>query len=276
MVILAERSTFAKVISSVWNEAVDKAAHLGALELREIDPGVVAALSEAGATLARSRIMDELIDQCVTDLTGPQGELWPDARAMTAVADGLGYQVRCEVMSELIDAAVAELADSGEAELLMSEAAAAPSRRQESGAGADTDENTWWDGDNVLPGADGALVDPGIGAVPAFETREGATGASATTSLSSASSTSALVGVAETHQAGGSGEDGVERTIHSEEARQSDGKWGGDGRGAMTETEAAILMQSVLRRKAVYRDTKALVARNFVRLYDPNHGAFYW
>lgn len=255
MVIIAERSTFAKVISSVWNEAVDEAAYLGALELREIDPGVIAALCEAAFTLARSRIMDELIDQCITDLTGPEGELWPDARAMAAVADGLGYQVRCEVMSELINAAVAELADSGEAELLMSEAAAARSRTQESGRDGDTDENTWW------AAAGGALADPGSGA--GHETQ------------GEVSSASVLVGVAEAHQLEGSRKDGVEH-VHNQEERQSDEEWGLNGRGAMTETEAAVLVQSVLRRKAVYRDTKALVARNFVRLYDPSHGAFYW
>lgn len=273
MVILAERRTFSKVISGVWNEAVDEAARLGALELDEIDPGVADALSEAAFCLARSRIMDDLIDQCAIDLTGPKGELWPDARAMTAVADGLGYQVRSQVMSELIDAAVAELSDSGEAELLMSEAAAAQSSSQESGGGEEEHEDTWDDG-QVPADADGALVDSRSGKVPAHETQQGVTvtEASSTTALS-ADTTSALAGVDETHQPGGSGGGGREHSL-SEEPRQSDQEWMDNG--TMTETGAAILLQSVLRRKAVYRDMKALVARNFIRLYDPNQGAFYW
>lgn len=268
MVILAERSTFAKVISNVWNEAVDEAAHLAATEAREIDPGVTAAFSEAVYSLTRSRIMDELIDQCAVDLTGPRGELWPDARATAAVADGVGYRVRCQVISEIIDKAVGELTGSGEAEKLMSDAAAAQrireERVEEGGAGEDAGS-----GGLALPGADEEFnVDLRSEVMPSHETHEGTTAAEAAATASpplSHCSTLALVGV-----------DG-ERLDSIEDECTNVAKWRENGRGVvMTEVEAAVLVQTALRRKAVYRETKTLVARNFVRMYDPGEGAFYW
>lgn len=123
MVIIAERSAFAKIISAVWNEAVDDAAAAESAarrEHREVSPAIADTLSEAASAVARSRVMDELIDDCVLDLTGPQGELWADARAMAAVADGVGYRVRCDVIEEMLEASIIELQASGEAEQLMS------------------------------------------------------------------------------------------------------------------------------------------------------------
>lgn len=272
MVILAERRTFAKVISTVWNEAVDEVAHLAAIEAREIDPGVTAALSEAAYSLTRSRIMDELIDQCAVDLTGPQGELWPDARAMAAVADGVGYRVRFEVMSELIDNAVGELSGSGEAEKLMSDGAAARRTREE----GDKDEGKGGEdvgggaGGTALPEAvDGRLsVDPlRRESMSSHETDKGATTGSAAEKPSppvSSCSALALVGVDDERHGSLGGE-----STHGRE-------WTENGRSAMTEVEAAVLVQAALRRKAVYRQTKTLVARNFIRMYDPGEGAFYW
>lgn len=271
MVILAERSTFAKVISTVWNEAVDEAARLVGAETRDIDPGVTAALCEAAYSLTRSRIMDELIDQCAVDLTGPQGELWPDARATAAVADGVGYRVRCEVMSELIDGVVGELAESGEAEKLMSDAAAARrvrEEREEGGEAGETDEDTGGGGVALL-GADGesALLDLRRDVVASDETHQGtptAGGAETVPSPRSPCSALALVGVDD------------ERHGSIEDDGTNCGEWRESGRGVMTEVEAAVLVQAALRRKAVYRETKTRVARNFIRMYDPGEGAFYW
>lgn len=268
VVILAERSTFAKVISTVWNEAVDEAAHLAAIEAREIDPGVTAALSEAAYSLTRSRIMDELIDQCAVDLTGPRGELWPDARATAAVADGVGYRVRDELMSELIDEAVGELTGSGEAEKLMSDASAARKAREESGEEGGADEATGGGGMALL-GPDGVNFnfDPRE-VMPSHETHEGATAVEAAeTAPLPRSSCSALVLVGADNKLHGNIED---------ELPNDDGEWRDNGGAAMTEVEAAILVQAALRRKAVYRETKTRVARNYIRMYDPGEGAFYW
>ena len=267
VVILAERSTFAKMISTVWNEAVDEAARLAALEAREIDPGVATALSEAAFSLTRSRIMDELIDQCVIDLTGPQGELWPDARATAAVADGVGYRVRGDVMSELIDKAVEELADSGEAEKLISDAAARRARDERGGKG-EADEATGAGG-LARAGANGELtfdLDPRE-VMPSHQTHQRTMTSVAIETIPpphSPCSALALVGV----------DDGLHGSIEDE--CTEDREWEANGRGEMTEVEAAVLVQAALRRKAVYRETKSLVARNFIRMYDPGEGAFYW
>eukprot|EP00903_Cladosiphon_okamuranus_P005615 g5584.t1 len=267
VVILAERSTFAKVISSVWNEAVDEAARLASIEAREIDPGVATALSEATHSLTRSRIMEELIDQCVVDLTGPQGELWPDARATVAVADAIGYHVRGEVMSELIGEAVEELAVSGEAEKLMSNAAAARSTGEERCVGWEADEPSGG-GSMAVPGAGGGINSDQRDVMPNRETHQGTTPAGAMeTAPSPCSSYRALALV-------GDVDDGLHGSV--EEEGKNDGESGGGARSVMTEVEAAILVQAALRRKAVYRETKTLVARNFVRMYDPSEGAFYW
>lgn len=269
MVILAERSTFAKVISTVWNEAVDEAAHLAAVEAREIDPDVSAALSEAAYSLTRSRIMDELIDQCAVDLTGPQGELWPDARATAAVADGVGYRVRDELMSELIDEAVEELAGSGGAAELMSDASAARSTKEESGKEGQAHEAAG-SGGMALPGVDGELnFNPDLREVmPSHETHQGTTTAgTAETATSPRSSCAALALVG--------ADDEMHGSIQNEGA-SDDGERTDLGRAVMTEVEAAVLVQAALRRKAVYRETKTRVARNFIRMYDPGEGAFYW
>lgn len=263
MVILAERSTFAKVVSSVWNEAVDDAAHLAAMEAREVDPGVTDALSEAAYSLTRSRIMDELIDQCAVDLTGPQGELWPDARATAAVADGIGYRVRCEVMSELIDKAVEELAGSGEAEKLMSDAAAARRSRAERGEGGGAGEDTG-DGGTALPGAE-LHFDLRREMTPSHATPQGTTTPGDTvTAPPPLPSCSALALVDRDDEWNGGIED------------NGGGEWRENVGGVMTKAEAAVLVQAALRRKAAYRETKTLIARNFIRMYDPGEGAFYW
>lgn len=267
VVILAERSTFAKVISTVWNEAVDEAARLAAIEAREIDPGVATAFSEAAYSVTRSRIMDELVDQCVIDLTGPQGGLWPDARATAAVADGVVYHARGEVMSELIGKAVEELTVSGEAEKLMSDATAAQSARGQRGAEGGADEATGGGG-MAVSGADGDIKFDLREVMPSHETHQGTTTAGAIETAPpprSSCSALALVGV----------DDRLHGTIEDEGTHAEE--WGGGGRrSVMTEVEAAVLVQAALRRKAVYRKTKTLVARNFVRMYDPGEGAFYW
>lgn len=295
--IIAERSTFAKVISAVWNETVDEAARLTALELRGIDPRVAAALSEAACSSARSRIMDELIDQCTVDLTGPEGELWPDARAMTAVADGLGYQVRSEIMSELIDAAVLELSASGEAETLMSEADAARRRRQESGLGegredlgeeearAEVHGDRSAGGGVIVPGYDGCSSEPGREAMPDCETPSetamvaaGGTASSSVLTLKGAAHEvhKRKLSVDErVHGSTGEGDDGGGQ--REEKGRQfSDSGSGAVSNDGMTEVDPVILVQSALRRKNVYRKMKTKVARNFIRMYDPGERAFYW
>ncbi|CAM9946872.1 unnamed protein product [Ectocarpus sp. 4 AP-2014] len=281
VVIIAERSTFAKVISAVWNETVDEVAHLIAREDREIDPGVTSALSEAACSFARSRIMDELIDQCGVDLTGPEGDLWADARPMEAVADGLGYQVRSKVMSELVDEAVLELAASGEAEELMSEAALARRRREgelrEGGEATDKADGVTGGGDVVASGGGGEASEE-MGSLGARTTDDdGSRRHSTATAVAASSSALVLVeadevrgGLEEVGGAGGEGrrESSVDRTGGSS-GRSSGGS-------TLAETEAAMLMQSALRRKAAYREMKKVVAQNFVRMYDPGEGAFYW
>lgn len=263
MVILAERSAFAKVISTTWNEAVDEAAHLAAAEAREIDPVLTAALSEAAYSLSRSRIMDELIDQCAVDLTGPQGELWPDARATAAVADGVGYHVRSEVMSELIDEAVGELTGSGEAEKLMSDAAAARRTREARGLEGEADEDTQG-GSMALPEVGREFSFDAREATPSNETNQAPTLGEAGTAPPPPSSCSALALV------------GVDHGVHGSIEDECGGEWRESGTGLMTEEEAAVLVQAALRRKVVYRETKSLVARNFIRMYDPGEGEFYW
>ncbi|CAM9595962.1 unnamed protein product [Ectocarpus fasciculatus] len=281
VVIIAERSTFAKVISAVWNETVEEAAHLIALEDHEIDSGVASALSEAACSFARSRIMDELIDQCGVDLTGPEGELWADARPMEAVADGLGYQVRSKVMSELVDEAVSELVASGEAEELMSEAALARRRREdglrEEGEAKDETDGVTGGGDMVASGGGGEgseeMASLGARTTEDDDSRRGSTA----TAVAASSSALVLVGADEVR--GGleeaRGSDGEDR--RESLGDKSDGSSGRRGGGStLTETEAAVLMQSALRRKAVYREMKTVVAQNFIRMYDPGEGAFYW
>lgn len=305
MVILAERSAFAKVISTVWNEAVDEAAHLTALELREIDPGVIAALSEAAHSFARSRIMDELIDECTVYLTGPEGDLWPDAKAMEAVADGVGYQVRCEVMSELIDSAVAELAGSyGEgAEILMLEAQGSLPRIRPEKKGEAREKGT------VDRDDDTTIMDYVIerrapssheGQQETEKVKVSSTRSSSSSSSYPSSSTLAPVTSAEAQRPRSSVDDtgwhgssseveqkegranGEERTGSSDRkyrrsSGNNSGSSGSNGNdGMVAEVQAAVLVQSALRRKVVYREMKSMVARNFIRMYDPGEGAFYW
>ncbi|CBJ48322.1 hypothetical protein Esi_0002_0053 [Ectocarpus siliculosus] len=282
VVIIAERSTFAKVISAVWNETVDEAAHLIALEDREIDPGVASALSEAACSFARSRIMDELIDQCGVDLTGPEGDLWADARPMEAVADGLGYQVRSKVMSELVDEAVSELAASGEAEELMSEAALARRRREdelrEGGEAKDEADGIAGAGDVVASGGGGKASEE-MASLGARTTDDDGGSRRHSTATAVAASSSALVLVGADEVRGGLEEAGG---TDGEGRRESsvDRTGGSSGRSSvgstLAETEAAVLMQSALRRKAAYREMKKVVAQNFIRMYDPGEGAFYW
>ncbi|CAN0127432.1 unnamed protein product [Scytosiphon promiscuus] len=295
VMIIAERSTFAKVISAVWNEAVEQAAHISALELRGVDPRVSAALSEAACSSARSRIMEELIDQCAVDLTGPEGELWPDARAMAAIADGLGYQVRSEVMAELIDAAVSELSVSGEAETLMTEADAARQRRQEAQrrkkqqrtrvdeAGAKKPGDGLPGGGMIVSCDDGTLLESGeevtLDHTGQSETVPGASGVKAFPSvlpLEDADETQKQIPGVGDRGVGSSreGADGGSRTEYMRQQLSTSGN--GSENSKMTEAEAAVLVQSALRRKAVYRRMKTMVARNFIRMYDPGEGAFYW
>ncbi|CAN0078753.1 unnamed protein product [Ectocarpus sp. 12 AP-2014] len=281
VVIIAERSTFAKVISAVWNETVDEAAHLIALEDREIDPGVASALSEAACSFARSRIMDDLIDQCGVDLTSPESDLWADARPMAAVADGLGYQVRSKVMSELVDEAVLELAASGEAEELMSEAALARRRREdelrEGGEATDEADGVTGGGDAVASGVGGEALEE-MGYLEARATDgDGLWLHSTPTAVAASSSALVLAGADDVRrsleEAGGA--DGEGRRESSVD-RSSGSSGRSSGGNTLAETEAAVLMQSALRRKAAYREMKKVVAQNFIRMYDPGEGAFYW
>ncbi|CAM9498618.1 unnamed protein product [Hapterophycus canaliculatus] len=288
VMIIAERSTFAKVISAVWKEAVEEAAHLTAVELRGIDSRVTAALSEAACSSARSRIMDELIDQCTVDLTGPEGEMWPDARAMAAISDGLGYQVRSEIMSELIDAAVLELAVSGEAEALMSEADDARRRRRETGRGEGGRENEVEDataeeyGDRsagrhvMVSGDGGTLSQPGREAIPHdYETQSETAGVASLALKGAHKEQLSELSFEDGGRCSSEGRAGGEGWKEAVGLRLSDGV-NGAGNNGMTEVEAAVLVQSALRRKAVYRKMKTKVARNFIRMYDPGEGAFYW
>lgn len=138
MVIIAERTTFVKVISAVWNEAVDEAAHLTTREKRGIDPRVVDIFSDAASTLTQANLAEALIDKAVFGLTGPHGEFWPDARAVAAVADGIAYRVRSDVMDELLEAAVYELECSGSDSLMLGHTVGIDHGEEEDGAGGDS------------------------------------------------------------------------------------------------------------------------------------------
>lgn len=138
VIIIAERTAFVKVISAVWNQAVDAAAHLIAREKRGLDPRVVEVFSDAASTLTQANLAEALIDQAVLGLTGPDGEFWPDARAVAAVADGIAYRVRSDIMDELLEVAVCELECSEESKsLMLRHTAGIDHGDEEDGAGGD-------------------------------------------------------------------------------------------------------------------------------------------
>lgn len=364
--IIAERGAFAKVVSAVWNEAVDEAAHQAVGERREVPPAVADALSEAAYSVARTRVMDDLIDQCVTDMTSPDGEFWPDARAMTAVVDGVAYMVRCDVMDEMIEGSVLELLGSGEAETLLVDAAARREgeqnvnfevprgvevvdgrrlsngeerterligRAQGGAAGCEGDGlGVEWAGEPD-PGADRGVGMREEGTVRGTANSNG--GGAPSTGGNEARGTAADIWTkAEgSNAASASGERGscgkdddksprstpvpvqsdtlpdsctnvdVSSTISGGEivlrergdsAAASDGSGGrSDGKHdsssssipivdarstlrSSVDLRAVLMVQSLVRRKAVYRQTKSLVARNYVKLYDADSGCFYW
>lgn len=273
MVIIAERSAFAKVVSAVWNEAVDEAAAQSTTrEVFEVSPVVADALSEASYSLVRSRLMDELIDQCVLHLTGPAGELWADARATAAVADGIVYRVRCDIMEELINTSVLTLQESGEAEQLVSDTKreANPTTLEGSAMGGGGLPNLT----SETPAVSSALV--------AVET-QGEEEPSTTSSF--VDTTTTTRSAIEIYGAGGASpaehnSNGCQSAIYGSNA-VVDSTDGSDNTAAAIvtsapEAKAAVMLQSALRRKAAYREAKAMVARNFVKLYDPGSGAFYW
>lgn len=280
MVILAERGAFAKVISAVWKEAVDEAARQHSREERRITPEVAEALSKAGYSIARSIVMDKLIDECVTDLTKPGGEMWPDKRATTAVADGIVYRVRDAIMTETIDTLLAELLASGDAASLMS-AAALQRRERDSRQGRQT---------SIV------AVDNRILPVEANFSGEGLYGEAKSrwevgqseedwgnpsnrrVAIESDVDTGSWTTepLAECHD-----DDGSSNTNDFQQtAPETIDRVRSKARKTITisasEEQAAVMLQSAFRRKAVYRRTKALIATNFVKLFDPMSGSLYW
>ncbi|CAM9752623.1 unnamed protein product, partial [Laminaria digitata] len=275
VVIIAERSAFVKIISAVWNEAINEAAaaeSTASLEQRKVSPAIADTLSEAASAVARSRVMDKLIDDRVLDLTGPQGELWADARAMAAVADGVGYRVRCDVIEDMLEASVFELQESGEVERLMSDA----ERRR--GEEAEAAGNAARAGDSAAAAA----------AAAAAEEEEGLS--EATGGAVVVATPLVVLGAAEAAQQEEPSVDAqgdIASTAFTADVAVTDdtclsvaGGGGGGGGGALGflhgKEDAAVVVQSAWRRKAVYRAVRTLVAQNFVKLYDPAYGTFYW
>lgn len=291
-VIIAERVVFAKVISTSWKEAVDEATHLATCELREVDLTVVNALSDATVFLVRSRVMDELIDQVVLDLTGPQGEFWSDARAMAAVADGVAYRVRCDVMENLLEELVSELQDSGEAEDLMFADKAWKGQNVDTGDGESRtvakSEELWAAKDGF-----GAMSSALVVVESQKEPNTGLSGitTASTTAMSTAGITPTLGGdETYSHGEGLAAKETYGDGRHSRGWNAGNNDSDGIGHSPNKETttameicdsdliteKAVVMVQSALRRKEAYRRTKTLVARNFIKLYDPASEAFYW
>lgn len=400
MVILAERGAFTKVISAVWNEGVDKVAKQHARERRNVSPSVADALSEVVCSVARSVVMDGLVDECLLELTAPGGDMWPDDRAAAGVAEGVAYKVRVVVMKELLEAALSELEESGEAERLLAEAeegkeawARREAKGNDSGIGllvgekgkekwggdgegvpvgvqrregggnledantagkridtelplednqgvnAPEEENYFWrhvtmntsstteaqlpedeetsrdDTKTAIKQVNGAMPTRGddaddlsrsVDSSPQQEIRElrrrqqqtGSETAEGSLALIPSDSTIGQdnedLDIATITAGGGSKSTSV-LTEEEEEKENNDVALmhttcgepsadkhsGGSGvnitiMSSFVEERAAIMMQSALRRKAVYRDTKVLIARNFVKLFDPGSGHFYW
>lgn len=308
MVIIAERSAFAKIISSVWNEAVDEAAESTARrEHREVSPAIADTLSEAASAVARSQVMDQLIDDCILDLTGPYGELWADARAMEAVADGVGYRVRCDVIEEMLEESIVELQRSGEAEQLMSDAErrgkegeAAGDASRASAAEAETTTTTAavavaaaaevaateerlseaTDGEVAAHLALGAVEvqqeEPSIDAQGDTTTTADAVVAMDTSSPVTGGGALALHGVEAATPWNEIGDDPYRGWEGGEADFGNNDTMTRIPTPGMSQEDAAVVVQSAWRRKAVYRGVRTLVAQNFVKLYDPAHGSFYW
>lgn len=244
VVIMAERSAFTKVISAVWKEVVDMAARQHAREQCQVTPGVAEAVAEAVCSISRSVVMDELIDECASELTRPGGAFWPDERAAAAVADGVVYRVRCNIMTEMMDTSLVELSRSGEAERLMLQA---PTAQTEGGITSDTSEQK-----GQLVATDDSVAEA-VG--------EGGT--------------DGWTGEVELHESDdGMGSDLPETenddTVDNAETMRT------LAMTSVSEERATVRIQSVLRRKAVYRETKRLIARTFLKLYDPVHHSVYW
>lgn len=315
LAIIAERKVFAKVTSSIWNEALDEASYLNALELREVDPTIAEAISEAVYLSARSHLMDYLIDQCVLGLTAPQGDFWVNARPMTAVADGVTYRVRCDVMDDLLEASVSELQESGEAELLL---VMPPNEGNHSRGGGDeaAHEAVAGSSSSTLVAVDSATQEePGTGDPPPAGgtnvTGNAVVAATAHDSSSSGGSNArrdmdgheppAVVDLQYRHAESTSCDERdsssdieankADTTSDTEitRCRPSDMSQIEDITKAAAETpattttlcsfteeRAAAMVQSAVRRKGAYRKIRAQVARNFVKFYDPSSGFFYW
>lgn len=240
LVIIAERRALAKVLSAVWNEAVDEAAYLTALELREVDPTIANALSEATCTFARSRVADELITQTVLDLTGPGGELWPDARTTAAVSDGVAYRVRADVMDEMLEASVLELEEEFQV-----------AARITSGYAG---------GAEVTPSSgrleDDTVARSSVLAVAELQQRNADDENTTSDACSDSSIAGGIAGETASVMA-------VAPPAEDEDVRE-------------TIVKAAVVLQSFLRQRAAWRKTKIKVARTFTKLYDPESGYFYW
>lgn len=311
MVIIAERSVFTKIISAVWNEAVDEAAAAESAarrENREISPAIADSLSEAASAVVRSRVMDQLIDDCILDLTGPQGELWADARAMAAVADGVGYRVRCDVIEDMLKASIVELQESGEAEQLMSDAerrreeeaeAAGNAANASEASAAATEEEDLSEATGEAVVAATHLVALGVAeaaqqenpSVDAQEETDTTADAAATDdnvfSPSITGGARGALGLDEKDvfttgddEMGEIGWTNGARNCDALAARLSISKQGAaDAEQSVSmpsPEDAAVVVQSAWRRQMVYRGMRTLVAQNFVKLYDPAYGAFYW
>ena len=41
-------------------------------------------------------------------------------------------------------------------------------------------------------------------------------------------------------------------------------------------SKAAVVIQSAVRRRAAFRETRSLVTRIFTKMYDPQYWSFYW
>lgn len=288
MIIIAERTAFVKVISAVWNQVVDEAAHLITREKRGLDPRVVEVFSDAASTLTLANTAEALIDQAVLGLIGPDGEFWPDARAVAAVADGIAYRVRSDIMDELLEAAVYELEHSGESEtLVLGHTVGINHGDEEDGAG----------GDSSTSSGETTLIRPSchLLSFTLYPWRFLSRGFDETNTISRCivritMITAVTIRISKPPCAGvetsrGTCADGMntDDLYRKEEPQPSPVL-------TMTSTvlsppsgvldakviHAITVIQSAQRRKAAIRETRSLVAQNFTKMYDAQSGSLYW
>lgn len=338
-IIVAEKSAFSEVVSAIWNEMVEEAARLHSRELREVPLELADALSEVVCLKVRTVVMDGLLDECVVELTGLGRDLSPEGRAAAAIADGVVYRVRSNVMERIIDESLSRLFESGETEELTSEVTSRRTSHAEHKMGHSSDvegsmnvledtrseresdaqrerrlgssergqsnkgfsdeapvvgTGTMEEGDEKHYPSGGHCCKPGHDGnhqsrQPGGEAPPGRLTWTAAESWASCEddSSGAIDPTEDAVQlpCGGDKDHLSSSSFASTEAFQE-----GDatiltaaiipratiaGRFS-ADTRAAVIIQSALRRRAVYRATKVLVARNYVKIYDPSSGCFYW